>query len=165
MHSSRVRFGPVNPPALTAFRKPIVSGKDVKRHAARYQFTCNRGQYRVASRASRQRDHARIETEVSDSLAKLRPDSVALDEENVRRGAEALVAGHQDAVVRASDPEKNSAGQGRVGDSVGAEQSQPASEAHEHPVNGESGSFIHRDGLYYITDRRIRRYEKYKATV
>ena len=156
MHSSRVRFGPVDPSALTALGKSIVSGEDVRRHAARDQVTCNRGQYRVASRASRQSNHARVETEASDSLAKLRSDSVALDEENVRGGSETLVATHQDAVVRASDPEKNSAGQGRVGDSVGAEQSQPAGEAHEHPVNGESGSFIHRDGLYYITEPRNR---------
>jgi hypothetical protein len=165
MHSSRVRFGPVDTSALDAFRKSIVSGEDVGRHAARYQFTRNRGQYYVASRASRERDHARVETEASDSLAELRSDSVAFDEENVRRGAKTLVAGHQDSVVRASDPEKNSAGQGRVGDNVGAEQTQPASEAHEHPVNGESGSFIHRDGRYYITEPRNRGYEKYKATV
>ena len=165
MHSSRVRFGPVDPPALTAFRKSIVSGKDVRRHAARHQVTRYRGQYRVASRASRERNHARVETEASDSLAKLRPDSVALDEEDVRRGAKTLVASHQDSVVRAGDPQKIGAGQGGVGDNVGAEQSQPASEAHEHPVNGESGSFIHRDGLYYIIEPRNRRYEKYKATV
>ncbi len=156
MHSSRVRFGPVNTSALDAFRKSIVSGKDVRRHAARDQVTCNRGQYRVASRASRQSNHARVETEASDSLAKLRPDSVALDEEDVRRGAKTLVASHQDSVVRAGDSQKIGAGQGGVGDNVGAEQSQPAREAHEHPVNGESESFIHRDRLYYITEPRNR---------
>ena len=156
MHSSRVRFGPVDPPALTAFRKSIVSGEDVGRHAAGYQVTRNRGQDSVASRASRQRDHARVETEASNSLAKLRPDSVALDKENVRRGAEALIASHQDSVVRASDPQQIGAGQGGVGDNVGAEQTQPASEPQEHPVNGESGSFIHRDGRYYITEPRNR---------
>jgi hypothetical protein len=147
MHSSRVRFGPVDTPALTAFRKSIVAGEDVRRHAARYKFTCNRGQYRVASRASRECDHARVEAEASDSLAKLRPDSVALDKENVRGGAKALVAGYKDSVVVASDPQQLGACQGGVGDNIGAEQSQPASEAHKHPVNGESGSFIHRDGL------------------
>jgi hypothetical protein len=156
MHSSRVRFGPVNAPALTAFCKSIVSGEDVGRHAAGYQVTRNRGQDSVASRASRQRDHARVETEASNSLAKLRPDSVALDKENVRRGAEALIASHQDSVVRASDPQQIGAGQGGVGDNVGAEQTQPASEPQEHPVNGESGSFIHRDGRYYITEPRNR---------
>ena len=107
----------------------------------------------------------RVETEVSDSLAKLRTDSVALDEENVRRGSKALVASHQDSVVGASDPQKIGAGQGGIGDNVGAEQTQPASEAHEHPVNGESWRFIHRDGLYYITEPRNLGYEKYKATV
>jgi len=147
MHSSRVRFGPVNAPALTAFCKSIVSCKDVRRHAARYQVACNHGQDSVASRASRQRDHARVETEASNSLAKLRPDSVALDKENVRGGAKALVAGYKDSVVVASDPQQLGACQGGVGDNIGAEQSQPASEAHKHPVNGESGSFIHRDGL------------------
>jgi len=156
MHSSTVRFGPVNAPALTAFCKSIVSRKDVRRHAARYQVACNCGQHYVASRASRQRDHAGVETEASNSLAKLRPDSVALDKENIRRGAKALVASHQDSVVRASDPQQIGAGQGGVGDNVGAEQTQPAREAHEHPVNGESGRFIHRDGLYYITEPRNR---------
>ena len=152
MHSSTVRFRPVNAPAPFALGKSIVSRKDVRRHATRYQVACNHGQDSVASRASRQRDHARVETEASNSLAKLRPDSVALDEENVRRGAKALVASHQDSVVRASDPQQIGAGQGGVGDNVGAEQTQPAREAHEHPVNGESGRFIHRDGLYYITE-------------
>ena len=156
MHSSRVGFRPVNAAAPAALGKSIVSRKDVRRHATRYQVTRNCGQDSVASRASRQRDHARVETEASNSLAKLRPDSVALDEENIRRGAKALVASHQDSVVGASDPQKIGAGQGGVGDNVSAEQTQPASEPHEHPVNGESGSFIHRDGRYYITEPRNR---------
>ncbi len=93
---------------------------------------------------------------MSDSLAQLIPDGVVLDEENVGGGAKALVAGHQDSVFRASYPEKLGAGQRGVSDNVGAEQSQPSREPQEHPVNSDSGSFIHRDGLYYITEPRNR---------
>lgn len=146
MHSSTMSFRPVNPAARSALCKSIVGGKHVRRHASRHKLTRNRSQNSVASGASRQRNHARVETEVSDSLAQLTPDGVALDEKNVGRGTKAFVARDQDSVVRASNPEKLSAGQRRVVDNVGAEQAQPARQSHQHPVNGDSGSFIHRDG-------------------
>ena len=79
MHSRRVRLGPVNPAASSALGESIMAGKDVRRHAARDQFTRNRRQHDVASRASRERDRSRVETEASDNLAQLASDSVALD--------------------------------------------------------------------------------------
>lgn len=165
MHSSRVCFGPVNPPALGALCKSIVAGIDVRRHASRDQFTRDGSQHSVASRASRERNYAWVETEAWDSLAQLTLDGVALDEKDVGRGAKTFVARQQDSIVRAGNSEKLSAGQGGVGDNVGAEQSQPSRQSHEHPVNGDSGSFIHGDGRDYITVRQSCGSEKYKATV
>jgi hypothetical protein len=165
MHSGGMCFGPVNAAASAALGKSIMTGEDVRRYSQRHQFTRNPGQRGVASGASRERNRARIEIEAPNSLAKLIPDRVALDDKHVGRGAKALVASQQDSVAGACNPEKLGAIQRRIRDDVGSEQSQPSSQSHEHPVNGEAGSFIHRDGLYYITDRRKCSYEKYKATV
>jgi len=156
-----MRFGPVNAAAPTALGKSIVTGKNVRRYSSRHEFTRNRGQRSVASRASRQRNRARIETKVPDRLAQLISDRVALDEKNVGGGSEALVARHQDSVVGAGNPEQLSAGQGRVRDDVGAEQSQPARQSHEHSINSEAGRFIHRDRLYYSTVPRSIRRKRY----
>jgi hypothetical protein len=156
MHSSRMRLGPVNPAAATALGKSLMTGENVRRYSSRHEITRDRRQHCVASRASRQHNRARIETEAPDSLAQLTSDGVALDEENVGRGPQALVTRHQDSVIGSRNPEQLSAGQGRICDDIGAEQSQPAGQSHEHPVNGEAGSFIHRDALYYITVRRNR---------
>ena len=164
MHPLTVGFAPVNPPASSALGKSIVGGKDVGRDASRHQLARNQGQHGVAPGASRQRNHARVETEASDRLAQLTPDRVALDEKNVGSGAKPLVARYQDSVVSAGNSEKLSAGKGRVRDNVGAEQAQPARQSHEHPVNGDSGSFIHRGRLYYITGWRNRSRKKYEVT-
>src|ERR1035437_754410 len=90
---------------------------------------------------------------------------LALDEKNVARGSQAFIAGHQDSVVRASDLQKLGAAQRRVRNNVGAEQPQPSRQSHQHPVSRKSGTFIHRDGLYYISDRRNHSPRKYKVTV
>lgn len=124
-----------------------MAGKDVRRHAARDQFTRNRRQHDVASRASRERDRSRVETEASDNLAQLASDSVALDEKDIGRGSQAFVARNQDPVVRTSNLQKVGAGKRGVRNDVRTEQSQPSRQSQQHPVNGESGSFIHRDGL------------------
>ncbi len=151
MHPLRVGLGPVNSAAGRALGKSIVTGEDVRRHPARDEFARHRGQRLVASRASRQRNHARVQAEAPDGVAQLAPDRVALDEKNIGRGPQAFVTRHQDAVVSASDLEEFSAGARGVGNNVGAEQAQPSRQAHQHSVNGESRGFIHRDGLYYIT--------------
>src|SRR5271166_1227574 len=111
MDSSGVRLGPVNPAASLAFGKSIMPGKDVRRHAARHEFTCDRGQHVVASRASGQRNRARVELEASDSRAQLTPDGVVLDEENVAGGSQALVARQQDSAVCAGNLQELGAGQ------------------------------------------------------
>jgi hypothetical protein len=116
-----MRFAPVDAAAPAALGKSIVTGKNVRRYSTRYEITRNRGQHSVASRASRERNRARIEAEALDGLAQLTSDNVALDEEDVRRGSKALVAGHQDSVVGARNPEQFGAGQGRVSNDVGAE--------------------------------------------
>src|ERR1700676_5362149 len=99
MHSRRMRFGPVNAAAPAAFGKSLVTGKDVGWYCSRHERTLNRSQHGVASRASRERNRVPIEAEASDGLAQLSSDNVALDEEDVRRGPQALVARHQDSVV------------------------------------------------------------------
>ncbi len=151
MHSRGMRFMPVKAAAPTALGKSLVTGENVGRYSSRHELTRDRGQHSVASRASREHNRARIKIEASDSIAQLTSDRVGLDEENVGRGSQALVARHQDSIVGARNPEKVGAGHGRVCNDVGAEQPQPAGQSHEHPINSEAGSFIHRNRLYYST--------------
>ncbi len=124
-----------------------MAGEDVGRHSPRHEFTRDGGQRKVASGASRERNRSRVEAEAHDSLAQLIPDSVALDEINVVGGSQTFVTRHQSPVLRASDFQQLSAVQGRVRNNVSAEQSQPSRQSHQHAVNGESGSFVHREGL------------------
>jgi hypothetical protein len=90
-----MRRGPIDPAALFAFGKSIMAGEDIRRHSSRQEFTRYRFQHQIASGASRERNLARVETEAPHSLAYLIPDSVALDEKDVSRGAQAFVARHQ----------------------------------------------------------------------
>src|SRR5579872_530356 len=78
MHSRGMSLGPVNAAAPTALGKSLVTGKNVGRYSSSHEFARNRGQWRVASRASGERNRARIETEASDSLAQLISNRVAL---------------------------------------------------------------------------------------
>ena len=112
-----------------------------------YEFTRDRGQRKVASGASRERNCSRVEAEAHDSLAQLTPDSIALDEINISRSSQTFVARHQDSVVCASYLQQLGAAHGRVRNNVSAEQPQPSRQSHQHPVNGESGSFVHCDRL------------------
>lgn len=147
MHSRRMGLGPVNAAAAFTLAESIVAGEDVGRHSSPDQLARDRNQHGIASRASRERNRARVEAEAFYYLAQLGPYVVALHEENVARSSEALVACEQHSAIRASNLEQRGAGEGGIGDNVGAEQPEPSREPHQHPVGGESGSFIHRSGL------------------
>jgi hypothetical protein len=140
-------LGPIDSTALFTLGESIMAGEDVRRYSPRYEFTRDGGQREVASRASRERNRSRVEAEAHDSRAQLTPDSITLDEINVSRGSQTFVARHQYSVVRASYLQQLGAAHGRVRYNVGAEQPQPSRQSHQHAVHGESGSFVHRDGL------------------
>jgi hypothetical protein len=140
-------LGPINTTTLSTLGKSIMAGEDVRWYSPRHEFTRDRGQRKVASGASRERNCSRVEAEAHDSLAQLTPDSIALDEMNISRSSQTFVARHQDSVVCASYLQQLGAAHGRVRNNVSAEQPQPSRQSHQHPVNGESGSFVHCDRL------------------
>ena len=139
-----MRLRPVDSAAALAFGKAIVTREDVWRHAQTNEFARDRDQKMIALRASREPSRSHLEPEARNDFAQLISKRVAIDEHHVRRGAQPFVASDQDSVLDAGDSQKFSAAERRVGDDVGAEQPEPSRKAHQHPIGGKSGRFIHR---------------------
>src|SRR5882757_8545983 len=110
-----MRLRPVDSAAARALGKAIVTREYVWRHTQRHEFARDRDQKMIALRASRERSRARVEPEPDHDFAQLIAKRVALDEYDVGRSAQPLVAGDQDSSFVARDFQEFSATERRVG--------------------------------------------------
>ena len=120
-NSNRVGLGPVDAAASFALGEAIVAREDIRRYAPEDEFARDRHQEMIALRASRERDRVRVEAKSDDDFAELIAKRVALDEDDVGCGAQALVAGDENSAFTAGDFQEIGAGERCVGEDVDAE--------------------------------------------
>ncbi len=120
-----------------------MTGEHERRNAPRDQVAIKPFQWRVARRASGESLRARIEGESVQHFTQLLAKQIGGQEDHVGRGTQALVAGHHDTSLLARAAQQFGSAGGWIEQDVRAHQAQPARQAGEHPVNRESGRFVH----------------------
>ncbi len=84
-----------------------------------------------------------VEGKRGEDLPQLIAKSVAVNEEHLWRAAQAFITREKDSALAPRRPQACVTAELAIIFDVGAEDAQPAGEPREHPVGGESGSFIH----------------------
>ncbi len=143
---------PIDSAASVARRKLMLAGEDKRRDAARQRLVGDGMEQEIASRASRQGEASRIKRNAREHLPKLSTEIVRLDEDDVTRGPQPLIAREHQSSVASSMAKQMRTIQIRVHDDVSAKQPQPSPQPHQHPIGSELRGLLHIDGVYYSND-------------
>lgn len=130
----------------------MLTGEDKGRNPARQHLARDWAEQQIASRASCKRELSRIERNAREHLAKLRAEIVRLDKDDVARAAKAFVAGEHQPAVNSSASEQMRPIRLRIRDDIGAQQSQPSPQPHQHPIGSKLRGLLHIGGVYYRKD-------------
>jgi len=112
----------------------MLTGEDKGRNPARQHLARDWAEQQIASRASCKRELSRIERNAREHLAKL------------------FVAGEHQPAVNSSASEQMRPIRLRIRDDIGAQQSQPSPQPHQHPIGSKLRGLLHIGGVYYRKD-------------
>ena len=104
----------------------MLTGEDKGWDAPRQHLARHWAEKQVASRASREREPSRVERNTREYIAKLSAEIIRLEEDDVVRGPQPLVAREHQASITSGARKEVSSVQLRVHDDIRAKQPQPS---------------------------------------